>query len=113
MVKKYSHISRERVSNAAGKINSRAIQFTLDSLSDNVNLLTTGVLSRLRLINDISITEGETTIIKHGLGRAYQGYVVIDSNALVGVYTNNTNPRKQTELHLIGDTTAIISLLVF
>lgn len=106
-------VSKERIYNSSGGLDNRAIQTSLDKITNTVNILVQGNLSHTNLIKDIEITTG-TTKIKHGLGRDYTGYILIlsDSATIIYVSTQN-NVRKKTELWLTGTTTATISILVF
>lgn len=118
MGKKVTHISKERIRNSDGSLDSRAVQTSLDKLVENVNLLAGGTLGRVNLIKGVTITQGSTTIVKHGLGREVQGYIVILSSADINVYDlQTTNTRKATELWLSADTpvsaSSTVNLLVF
>lgn len=108
------NISKERILNTNGSVDSRAIQTSLDRLVDNSNALTNVVLSRARLIKNVTVTSGQTTNIKHGLGRELQGYLVVLSTVSSIINDlQSTNNRKSTELWLQTTTTTTINILVF
>lgn len=111
------HVSKERILNTDGTIDSRAIQTSLDKLVDNSNAVASSVLSRARLIKDVTVTIGQTTVIKHGLGRELQGYIVVlMSDELIIYDQQSINPRKNTELWLTAEraaASATLTVLVF
>jgi len=108
------HISKERVKAPNGIIDTRAIQTSLDKLVDNVNLISANPLGRARLIEDVTVASGQTTIIKHGLGRELQGYIVVLSSVSSVINDlQSTNTRKTTELWIETTVTTVVNLLVF
>lgn len=118
MPSKPKYISKERIENRDGSIDIRSIQTSLDKLIDNVNSLILGILGEAKLIKEVVVTEGATSIIKHGLGKELKGYIVVLSNAELNIYDLQAdNPRKSTELWLTADSpssaTSTITLLVF
>jgi len=73
-----------------------------------------------RLLEDISVKEGTTARIRHGLGRKLRGWVVVRRNATAGVFSDQQvdNKKEDQELWLMlttGSTTATytVSLWVF
>lgn len=114
MSRKTKHISKERIKNTDGSLDARAIQTSLDKLVDNSNVFTNGILGRTNLIENVTLTTGQTTIVKHGLGREIQGWlVVLTSVSSVVNDLQSTNTRKTTELWLETTATTIVNLLVF
>ena len=114
MKAKTKHLSKERILKSDGSIDSRAVQTSLDVLVDNSNALAGGVLSRARLIKDVTVTSGQTTEVKHGLAREIQGYIVVLSSVSSVINDlQSTNTRKTTELWLQTTVTTTVNLLVF
>lgn len=97
------------------RFNIRAIQEYLDNLAGGINSILKQPILHGRLITDISVEPSTKAIIKTGLGRAYQGYIVVTSNGNINaIETHNDNPRKETELHItLKGTATKISIWVF
>lgn len=121
MYTKPTKLSLGRVINYDGTLDVQAVQLILDGIIATLNQHTGSILSPIRLLENVVITEGLVTKVKHGLDREINGYIVVKSTASILVYdVDNTNTRKKTELWLTADndtvnpdTTATVSLLVF
>lgn len=101
-------ISKERITDFD------TAQRAIDKITDDINAKElANVFSGGNIIHDIPITTS-TTIIKHGLGREYVGYIVVKTSTRIDVYDDEaSNPRKSTEIHLVVSAATTMSLLVF
>ena len=114
MTHRTKHVSKERILNHDGSIDARAVQTSLDKLTDNSNAFAGSVLARARLIKDVTVTSGQTTVVKHGLGRELSGYIIVLSSVSSTLNDQqSTNTRTTTELWLQTTTTTVVNLLVF
>ena len=67
-----------------------------------------------KIINNVELASGTTSIISHNLGRAIKGYIVISKNAAQHVYdTQSSNSNQDRFLHLTAGGTVTVSLWVF
>jgi hypothetical protein len=87
---------------------------------DRFNEITDVPILQGRLLEDVSVKEGNITRVKHGLGRKLRGWIVVRRNTTVGIFSDQQvdNKKEDEELWLIlttGTATAtyMVSLWVF
>jgi len=83
-----------------------------DTLQDNVFEWTQSVINQIllkgQLVSDIIVTT-QTTTIAHKLGRAYQGWFIVNKNAAADVWDAGINTTDITKF-LILDSTATVTI---
>jgi hypothetical protein len=95
------------------KPENAANQRALDAQAQAINSVLDTEIIRGRLVEDIELVSGETTIVKHGLGRQPNGYIIVwKSAAVTGDYTTASS-RPTTEMNLTASSTATVSLWIF
>ena len=91
---------------------------TLNRIQERVEDALVPVLSSSildgKIINDVDLASGSTTIVSHGLGRVLSGWIVVSKNAAQHVYdVQSSNNNKDRFLHLTAGGTVTVSLWVF
>ena len=85
-----------------------------NNVAEFANQLTNNPISSGRLIEDIELTFGSTTVVSHGLGRAIRGFMITYKNNSVEVWAEDTNQTVPSKTIVLSTSaTATISLYVF
>lgn len=85
----------------------------LDSQQQALRELIDVEILKGRLIEGVSLVNGETTIVKHGLGREARGYLIVAKDAPVTGDYLEISPRSKSEIHITSASDATVSLWVF
>lgn len=62
-----------------------------------------------RLVEDVALVNG-TTVVNHKLGRALQGWIIVNINGIANIYSPASN---NLTLTLVSDAVVNVSLYVF
>lgn len=94
------------------KIKDDLIEFNFGALKKAVDALTAAWFSTAREIGPVALVTGDNSV-RHNLGRAYKGYVVVKKNAAITVYdkVSSTDPDNVFTLNASGPGT--VTLRVF
>jgi hypothetical protein len=95
------------------KPENAAAQRALDAQAQTINSVLDTEIIRGRLIEDVELVSGETTIVQHGLGREPRGYIIVWKSAAVTGDYPITSSRPRTEISLTASSTATVSLWIF
>lgn len=97
----------------------RSDNYELNRVQDKVEDFARGVqlggIINGRLVENVELAASQTTMVYHGLGRRYKGYIVVSINEKVVVFVvdaDNLSPEKYIPLTVIGYP-ATASLWVF
>lgn len=67
-----------------------------------------------KIINDVDLASGTTSIVSHNLGRNIKGWIVISKNAAQHIYdVQSLNDNQDRFLYLTASGTVTVSLWVF
>jgi hypothetical protein len=95
-----------------GSISAEAIQKNFDQVQPVFQALAEKDLLDYQIVDDVALSAGHPLDVKHGLGRAYRGWLVINRNAAVTPY-ESARQRARTHLTLTAPSAVTISLLIF
>lgn len=93
--------------------NNRNFQLLQTQWASQLDPVIANPLVQGRLIKDVALITGSTTI-NHRLGRKLQGYMVVLQSASASIYDSQaTNTMSDKTLVLVSDTPVTVSLWVF
>lgn len=92
--------------------------YELSKVQDNVSEAFSQLFQKNPILNGVFISDVSLSTsdleINHGLGRDYQGYLVVELHGNATVYTSPTaNPRPQDQIILRASTTVTAKIYVF
>ncbi len=85
-----------------------------DAVAQAFAPLTRNLLLDSNFVTDVTLTSGADNLISHGLGRAYEGFIVTKCTADTRVWISssaNTSPDKY--INLRPNVTGVVTLYVF
>lgn len=65
------------------------------------------------LIKGVTLVTGTNNAVDHGMGRAYQGFIISGINANANVWEGGTNPQPTTQIVLQSSANCVVNLWVY